>query len=654
MKTTSEARVERKLAAILAADVAGYSRLMGADEEGTLERLKALRRELVDPNIAEHHGRIVKTTGDGLLVEFASVVDAVRCAVAVQQAMPERDTGVGADERIELRIGINLGDVIVEDDDLYGDGVNIAARIESLADAGGVFVSNTVHDQVRDRLPFVFEDLGEQQVKNIARPVRIYRVRDTGVTAKTATTPTPGVLPLPDKPSIAVLPFQNLSGDPEQEYFVDGMVEEICRKQAETGVDVINDGEFGKASLGAIDYGAWSSYAWARLSGWEPGEPGRLPALAGRRDRQKFAEFYAELDATGFRSSSSLGGRPPVFTGPIAYIGQQAVRADLANFKAALAKVTAEEGFITAVAPGSFGRRQNRYYASDEAFLYALAEALREEYQAIVEAGFVLQLDDPGLPDTWDMASPEPSVAEYRKFAELRVEALNHALRDLPEERIRYHICWGSWHGPHTTDLPLKHIVDVLLKVRAGAFSIEAGNVRHEHEWKVWRDVKLPEGKILIPGVVSHATNVVEHPEVVADRILNFAERRRSRERHRRHRLRPRRADSSAARLGQARSAGRRRQARDQPFVAVRRGPSAHPRSNARTVRAVPTKLNRTRPLPNPPPSRGRAYMSTPICTPAPSMGAGWGGGDACRVLRLGRNRSRSGSRARSRAASRS
>jgi 5-methyltetrahydropteroyltriglutamate--homocysteine methyltransferase len=300
-------------------------------------------------------------------------------------------------------------------------------------------------------------------------------------------------------------------------------VEEVCRKQAELGIDVINDGEFGKASFGVIDYGAWSSYAWARLSGWEPGEPGRLPALVGRRDRARFAEFYAELDASGFRSSSSLGGCPPVFTGPIAYVGHQAVRADLTNFKAALAKVTAEEGFITAVAPGSFARRQNRYYGSDEAFLHALAEALREEYKAIVEAGFVLQLDDPGLPDTWDMANPEPSVADYQKFAALRVEALNHALRDLPEDRIRYHICWGSWHGPHTTDLPLKNIVDVLLQVRAGAFSIEAGNVRHEHEWKVWRDVKLPEGKILIPGVVSHATNVVEHPEVVADRILNFA-----------------------------------------------------------------------------------------------------------------------------------
>jgi len=214
----------RRLAAIFAADVAGYSRLMGDDEEGTLERLKALRRELVDPKIAEHRGRIVKTTGDGLLVEFASVVDAVRCAVEVQQAMPERNVGVAADSRIELRIGINLGDVIVEADDLYGDGVNIAARIEALADAGGVFVSNTVHDQVRDRLPFTFEDLGEQQVKNIVRPVRVYRVNDTGAAAKS---PLPAALPLPDKPSITVLPFANMSGDPEQEYFADGMVEEI-------------------------------------------------------------------------------------------------------------------------------------------------------------------------------------------------------------------------------------------------------------------------------------------------------------------------------------------------------------------------------------------------------------------------------------------
>jgi TolB-like protein len=220
---------------------------MGADEEATLERLKALRHELVDPKIAEHRGRIVKTTGDGLLVEFASVVDAVRCAVEVQQGMVARNSGVEADNRIELRIGINLGDVIVEGDDLYGDGVNIAARIEALADAGGVFVSNTVHDHVRDRLPFVFEDLGDRQVKNIARPVRVYRVRTT-LTHPAASAPgSPlsrsagegaerqrreagegsSVLSLPDKPSIAVLPFANMSGDPEQEYFADGMVEEI-------------------------------------------------------------------------------------------------------------------------------------------------------------------------------------------------------------------------------------------------------------------------------------------------------------------------------------------------------------------------------------------------------------------------------------------
>jgi TolB-like protein len=213
----------RRLAAILAADVAGYSRLMGADEEGTLERLKALRRELLDPKIAEHRGRIVKTTGDGLLVEFPSVVDAVRCAVAVQQAMHEHDTGVAKDNRIELRIGINLGDIIIDEHDIYGDGVNIAARIEALADAGGVFVSNTVHDHVRDRLPFAFEDLGEQQVKNITRPIRVYRVRGPAP----AKSPSAPALPLPDKPSIAVLPFANMSGDPEQEYFADGMVEEI-------------------------------------------------------------------------------------------------------------------------------------------------------------------------------------------------------------------------------------------------------------------------------------------------------------------------------------------------------------------------------------------------------------------------------------------
>jgi TolB-like protein/class 3 adenylate cyclase/Flp pilus assembly protein TadD len=217
-------RVERKLAAILAADIAGYSRLMGADEEGTLARLKAHRRELIDPKIAEHRGRIVKTTGDGLLVEFASPVEAVRCAGEIQKAMREREGSLPEERRIEIRIGINLGDVILDEDDVYGDGVNIAARLEALADPGGVVISSAVFEQVRDRVPDSFEDLGDQQVKNIARPVRVYRLAQLQTPVlPTAMSP----LPLPDKPSIAVLPFANMSGDREQEYFADGMVEEI-------------------------------------------------------------------------------------------------------------------------------------------------------------------------------------------------------------------------------------------------------------------------------------------------------------------------------------------------------------------------------------------------------------------------------------------
>jgi adenylate cyclase len=223
-------RVERRLAAILAADVVGYSRLMGADEEGTLARLKALRREVADPKIKEHRGRIVKTTGDGLLLEFASVVDAVRCAVEVQREITERNADVPPDRRIELRMGINVGDIIKDGRDIHGDGVNVAARLEALAEPGGICVSRVVRDQVRDKLAFSFEDMGEQQVKNIARPVRVHRVvlGEGGVPSEPATgTSTKPPLALPDKPSIAVLPFQNMSGDPEQEYFADGMVEEI-------------------------------------------------------------------------------------------------------------------------------------------------------------------------------------------------------------------------------------------------------------------------------------------------------------------------------------------------------------------------------------------------------------------------------------------
>jgi adenylate cyclase len=220
----------RRLAAILAADVAGYSRLMGADEEGTHERLKTLLRQLVDPKIKEHRGRIVKNTGDGMLVEFGSVVDAVRCAAEIQRAMKDCNTDIPEDKRISFRMGINLGDVIVEPDDIFGDGVNIAARLEALAEPGGICISRTVHDHIGDRLPYSFEDIGEQRVKNIGRPVDVYRIR-LGAESKAVVTgaahAVPSPLPLPDKPSIAVLPFQNMSGDPEQDYFADGMVEEI-------------------------------------------------------------------------------------------------------------------------------------------------------------------------------------------------------------------------------------------------------------------------------------------------------------------------------------------------------------------------------------------------------------------------------------------
>jgi adenylate cyclase len=238
-RTTVRAeRVERRLAAILAADVAGYSRLMGEDEEGTLARLKAHRNELIDPGIAEHKGRIVKTTGDGMLVEFGSVVDAVRCAVVVQQAMAERNAVDPPDRRIEFRVGINLGDVIFDGDDLFGDGVNIAARLEGLAEPGGICISEDAFRQVRGKIEAEFADIGEQNLKNIARPLRVYRVRPDGPlpsppppagegSALGARVGAGAPPPLPDKPSIAVLPFANLSGDPEQEYFADGMVEEI-------------------------------------------------------------------------------------------------------------------------------------------------------------------------------------------------------------------------------------------------------------------------------------------------------------------------------------------------------------------------------------------------------------------------------------------
>jgi 5-methyltetrahydropteroyltriglutamate--homocysteine methyltransferase len=298
---------------------------------------------------------------------------------------------------------------------------------------------------------------------------------------------------------------------------VESGITEIIRRQADAGIDIISDGELGKIGFGFPYYGK-------RLAGLgtrkvQPGETGWMGGNTG--ERTEFAEFYKDLNFEQF-----LPPERTICNGPISYIGQQEVANDLALFKRALAEAgaRAEETFMCVLAPGWLEHFfHNEYYANDEQYLFALADAMKHEYKAIVDAGFILQLDDPALPDTYDMIVPTPSIADYRKFAEVRIDALNHALQGLPEDRVRYHICWGSWHGPHTHDLPLKHLVDLMLKVKAGAYSVEAANPRHEHEWKVWKDVKLPDGKILIPGVVSHASNVVEHPELVADRILLYA-----------------------------------------------------------------------------------------------------------------------------------
>jgi 5-methyltetrahydropteroyltriglutamate--homocysteine methyltransferase len=309
----------------------------------------------------------------------------------------------------------------------------------------------------------------------------------------------------------------------------------LVRRQVDLGIDVPGDGEFGKAMSSPIDYGAWWSYSFQRLGGLElrdgaswilkdvqsgPGDV-RVTGFGRRRDRARFEEAYADPTSGVFH-----GGAPkpfPTAVAPLSYTGQEAVAQDVANLRTALDATGAREGFVTSIAPGSAARMDNDFYGTDEEFVWALADALREEYVAIIDAGLVLQIDDPSMAENWDQITPEPALEDYLRFSEIRVEALNHALRGLPEDRIRYHLCWGSWHGPHTTDLPMADIVRTMLKVNAGAYSFEAANVRHEHEWRVWEDVTLPEGRLILPGVVGHATNVVEHPELVADRIERFA-----------------------------------------------------------------------------------------------------------------------------------
>jgi 5-methyltetrahydropteroyltriglutamate--homocysteine methyltransferase len=291
-------------------------------------------------------------------------------------------------------------------------------------------------------------------------------------------------------------------------------VAQIVRRQADAGIDVVSDGELGKTI-------SWSQYALERLSGFErrPFKADTNPFRRGA-DRERFAEFYAELDAREEVATSS----DSVCVGPILYIGHAELRRDIENFKAALAGVKVVEAFMPVAAPASvIPDRRNEHYKTDEDCLVALADAMRTEYRMIVEAGFLLQLDDARAAVSYDRMVPPASLADYRKWVDMNMAVLNHAIEGLPADRMRYHVCWGSWPGPHTTDVPLEHIVDLVLKAKVGAYVIEGANPRHEHEWRVWKDARLEPGKLLIPGIISHATNVVEHPELVAERIVRYA-----------------------------------------------------------------------------------------------------------------------------------
>ena len=291
-------------------------------------------------------------------------------------------------------------------------------------------------------------------------------------------------------------------------------VSEIVREQANVGVDVVSDGECGKAI-------SWSQYALERLSGFErrPFQPGANTFARGA-DRARFAAFYDEMDKHDGVATTA----DSVCVGPISYTGQPQLQRDIDNFRAALKETPREEAFLPVAAPSSvIPDRINKYYPTEEACLEAIAVAMRTEYRMIVDAGFLVQLDDARAAVTYDRMVPPASHKDYLDWLAKQVEVINHALEGIPEEKVRYHVCWGSWPGPHTTDVPLKDIAHLVLKVNAGAYLIEGANPRHEHEWRVWESVKLPAGKVLAPGVISHATNVVEHPELVAQRIVRLA-----------------------------------------------------------------------------------------------------------------------------------
>ena len=344
-----------------------------------------------------------------------------------------------------------------------------------------------------------------------------------------------GSLPRPD--DLIVANAERESGKVDEGSFqkkLSASVSDVVRRQKEAGITIPGDGEYGKSMGSKVNYRAWWSYSFTRLGGLRienvnrdtmpvhRSSPGNivLSTFADRRDRIRFRTAYADPES-GITTGPGLSTWP-FAVAPVKYFGHAAIAADIANFKAALAANQISEGFMTSIGPASCARIGNSHYKSDDEFVFACADAMREEYKAIVDAGLILQIDDPAIAENFDQINPEPSFADYRKFTEPKIEALNHALKGLPQDRIRFHLCWGSWHGPHMTDVPMREIVGLMLKINAGAYSFEAGNVRHEHEWAVWKDTKLPDDKLILPGVVSHATNVVEHPELVAERIGRF------------------------------------------------------------------------------------------------------------------------------------
>ena len=355
-----------------------------------------------------------------------------------------------------------------------------------------------------------------------------------------------GSLPRPEK-LLAAAHDRTVAGKDEAVFDKElkGAVADVVRRQKELGVDLINDGELGHTMGWAYDYGSWWSYVIRRLAGVEVIKTGlwfttlsahiKTPMApkdfvvgnwGERRDMAKFQEAYLDPHSGCGLPEQFMTEHSPVVNGPIKYKGQELIQRDIANLKAGLkaAGLGTEGAWMNSIAPASCARMPNEHYKSEEELLYACADAMHEEYKAIIDAGLTVQLDDPAIGENWDQQKIEPSVEGYRRYTKMCIDALNHSIKGLPANKIRFHLCWGSWHGPHSTDIPMKHLIDLMLAVNCDYYSFEAANARHEHEWKLWKNIKLPPGKKILPGIVGHSTNLIEDPELVADRIIRFAE----------------------------------------------------------------------------------------------------------------------------------